>query len=115
MDVKIPIFPDGAAEESWHLLQALARRYDLELDDQMRAELGSRMPLLLTPGAAEALALKIYRDVHANGRPAGESLRDALADYQNPVPPEIMEAQIRLAVAEASDLEFVPEAFRRTA
>ncbi|MGV3530900.1 MAG: AAA family ATPase [Chthoniobacteraceae bacterium] len=112
VDVKIPIFPTSTAEESWHLLRALARRYDLELDESNHAELRPRMPLLLTPGAAEALALKIYRDVHANGRSVGDSLRGALETYQNPVPPEIMEAQIRLAVAEASDLEFVPTPFR---
>ena len=35
-----------------------------------------------------------------------------LTDYQPPVPRDVMEAQIRLAVKEASDWDFVPQAFR---
>ena len=35
-----------------------------------------------------------------------------LTDYQNPVPLETPEFQIRLAVTEASDLGFVPNIFR---
>jgi hypothetical protein len=41
-----------------------------------------------------------------------EVLRTCLTDYQNPVPLETLEFQIRLAVSEASDLEFVPPDFR---
>jgi hypothetical protein len=40
-------------------------------------------------------------------------LRACLQDYQNPVPREILDFQIRLAVQEASDLEFVPAALRQ--
>ena len=39
-------------------------------------------------------------------------LTGCLADYQNPVPWETLEFEIRIAVAEASDLEFVPPNFR---
>lgn len=70
------------------------------------------MPTLLTPGAAEALAVKIYRLVRTAGRSPAEAVRESLRDYQNPVPLDILEMQIRLASREASDLDFVPGCFR---
>jgi hypothetical protein len=56
--------------------------------------------------------VKIYRLVRTSGSSPIDAVRACLTDYQNPVPPETMEAQIRLAVREASDLEFVPIGFR---
>jgi len=41
------------------------------------------------------------------------ALKESLVDYQNPVPREVMEFQIGLAVKEASDLEFVPVPLRK--
>jgi len=41
-----------------------------------------------------------------------DALRSCLTDYQNPVSLETLEFQIRLAIAETSDLEFVPPRFR---
>jgi hypothetical protein len=64
------------------------------------------------PGAAETLAVKIYRLVRTSKSSPLDVLRTCLTDYQNPVPLETLEVQIRLAVAEASDLEFVPSGFR---
>ncbi|MFT4550239.1 MAG: hypothetical protein ACI9MB_004216 [Verrucomicrobiales bacterium] len=70
------------------------------------------MPELVTPGAAESLAIKVYRLMKTRGLEPVPALRDCLDEYQNPVPAEIMQAQIRMAVEEASDLSFVPEIFR---
>jgi hypothetical protein len=70
------------------------------------------MPTLLTPGAAEALAVKIYRQVRTTGQSLAEAIRESLCDYQNPVPLDALEAQIRLAARETSDLDFVPLCFR---
>jgi hypothetical protein len=39
----------------------------------------------------------------------------ALAGWQPPVPPAVMEFQMRLAIREASDLAFVPPEFRHLA
>ena len=39
-----------------------------------------------------------------------EALRECLEDYQNPIAAHVLESQIKLAIAEASDLDFVPEA-----
>ncbi len=112
VDVKIPIFPTSTPDESWTLLKTMSGRYGLKLDDLDPGALEITMPILMTPGAVEALVLKIYRAVQTKSLPVQEVLRATLAAYQNPVSLEIMEAQIRIAVAEATDLEFVPEVFR---
>jgi SpoVK/Ycf46/Vps4 family AAA+-type ATPase len=112
VDVKIPIFPTSTTAESCALLRALCKRQGLELTDADRAALEPLMPTLLTPGAAEALAVKVYRLVKVAGKSPVEAVRQCLDGYQNPVAAEVMDFQIGLAVKEASDLEFVPEIFR---
>ena len=62
--------------------------------------------------APETLAVKIYRLVRTSKSRPLDVLRTCLTDYQNPVPPETLEFQIRLAVSEADDLEFLPSALR---
>ena len=71
-----------------------------------------KIPTLLTPGAAETLSIKVYRHVKTENLSPTDALKEVLADYQNPVPRDVMEFQIGLAVREASDLDFVPPAFR---
>jgi hypothetical protein len=46
------------------------------------------------------------------GISAMEALERCLAQYQSPVAPGILEAQIKLAIREASDMEFVPPKIR---
>ncbi len=112
VDVKLPIFPTATASESWTLIRALAKRRGLVLPETAPAELAPRLPLWLTPGAAEALATKAYRTSKVESKDALAALADCLADWQPPVPRPVMEAQIRLAAAEATDRDFIPEAFR---
>ncbi len=112
VDVKIPIFPTSTPAESYGLLRALCKRQQVELTDEDRAVLEPLMPTLLTPGAAEALAVKIYRLVRVEQKAPADAVRDCLVGYQNPVAPEVMDFQIGLAVKEASDLDFVPPLFR---
>jgi hypothetical protein len=38
-----------------------------------------------------------------------------LEDYQNPLPQDVLDRQMRLAVREATDLSFVPESLRHLA
>ena len=64
---------------------------------------------MLTPGSAEALAAKVYRDVHANGLTVAKTLQHYLENYHPPVPLETIEAQVKLAVNEATDMELVPD------
>jgi hypothetical protein len=66
----------------------------------------------MTAGSAEALAVKIYRQVRTSNASLDQVLRDCLREYQNPVPPDVMRFQIAIAAGEATDLEFVPAMFR---
>lgn len=113
VDVKIPLFPTSTPDEGYALIRSLAKRRNLELPAALTATLRERIPDLLTPGAAEAIAVKAYRATRTSARAGADALADALADYQAPVSPRILEIQIALAVAEATDLGFVPERFRK--
>jgi len=44
---------------------------------------------------------------------AVDALRGALANYRTPVPFDIMQKQIQLAIKESSDLDFVPAYFAK--
>jgi hypothetical protein len=110
--VKIPLFPTSTPEESLALVRALCARKGMAIDDAAAASLKHSAPPLMTPGAAETLAVKVYRLSKTRGLDAKAALEACLADYQNPVPREVLEFQIGLAVREASDIAFVPAAFR---
>jgi ATPase family associated with various cellular activities (AAA) len=115
VDVKIPLFPTSTKREGFDLLRMLLKKrgIDVPADSFMGLELF--VPLLVTPGAAEALAVKIYRLVRTSRMKLDDVMLSSLREYQNPVPSDVMQFQIRLAVAEASDLEFVPALFRPAA
>jgi SpoVK/Ycf46/Vps4 family AAA+-type ATPase len=112
VDVKVPLLPTATPEESARLIATLAKRYGLTLTDADLAELTPRMPTLVTPGAAEALVVKAYRHSRTQNTSAAEALKACLADYQNPVPADVLEFQMRIAIREATDLAFVPPQFR---
>jgi len=112
VDVKIPLFPTTNAREGFDLLRMLCRKRGLQVDDSWFAKLESIIPPLLTPGAAEALAAKVYREVRTDSSPVESILALCLSDYQNPIAPDVMAFQIQLAVKEATDLDFVPPVFR---
>ncbi len=113
VDVKVPILPTATPEEGAALLSALLRRMELDVPPADLVPLGP--PPLLTPGAAEALAVKAYRLVRTSALAPLEAVRRCLDGYQGPVPPDVMEFQMRLAVREATDLAFVAPAFRHLA
>ena len=113
VDVKIPLLPTATVEESGALLRALLKRFDIVLD--AAAMSGMPLPLLLTPGAAEALAVKVYRLSRTGPMPPIEALARCLEGYQPPVPRDVLEFQMRIAVREATDLKFVPESLRHYA
>jgi hypothetical protein len=112
IDVKIPLFPTSTSKESFNLIRMLCKKRGIIFEETDFAGVEELVPLLLTPGAAETLAVKIYRLARTSGCSPLEGLRGSLTDYKNPVPPETLEFQIRLAVTETSDLEFVPQDFR---
>ena len=115
IDLKIPILPTTTHAESAGLIGALARRYDLALSPEELQELQPRLPLMLTPGAAEALVVKAYRVARTEDVSGSAALSRSLEAYQNPVPEDILEKQMRMAVREATDLSFVPEGLRHLA
>jgi SpoVK/Ycf46/Vps4 family AAA+-type ATPase len=115
IDLKIPILPTTTHAESGGLIVALARRYELALSPEDLQELQPRLPLMLTPGAAEALVVKAYRVARTEAVAGGAALSRSLEAYQNPVPEDILEKQMRMAVREATDLSFVPEGLRHLA
>ena len=112
VDVKIPIFPTTSPEEGFHLVRALCKKNRVPLEKECFDTLKLLIPELITPGAAESLAIKVYRLMKTQELSAEEALRECLEDYQSPISEDIMEFQIGLAVKEASDLSFVPEEFR---
>jgi hypothetical protein len=115
VDVKVPLLPTSTPPESAQLIGLLAKRYGLELTAADLARLEARMPTLLTPGAAEALVVKAYRHARTQNVPGGAALEASLVGYQNPVPADVLDFQMRIAIREATDLNFVPPAFRKLA
>ena len=112
VDVKIPIFPASTRADGFELLRALCKRNGVPIDENDFGSIEKLVPDWLTPGAAETLAVRTLRRVLTEKVHSGEALRRNLIDYKPPVARDVMEAQIRLAVNEASEWEFVPPAFR---
>lgn len=113
VDVKIPLLPSTTVEESAALLKALLKRFDLQLELAELVKLD--LPLLLTPGAAEALAVKVYRQVRTSKLSALAALTQCLQGYQPPVAEQVLRQQMILAIREATDVAFVPESLRHLA
>jgi hypothetical protein len=108
VDLKVPIFPTSSPDEGYQLLRSLAKRYTLDLAPTYE----KAVPDLLTPGAAETIIVKAYRVMQTAHISAMEALDRCLEQYQSPVASDILEAQIKLAIREASDMEFVPSKIR---
>jgi hypothetical protein len=115
VDVKVPLLPTSTPEESAALVGALAKRYGMQIDAAALKTLTPRMPTLLTPGAAEALVVKAYRHSRTENLSATAAFDACLTDYQNPVPADVLEFQMRIAIRETTDLAFVPAAFHKYA
>jgi hypothetical protein len=112
IDVKVPIFPTANAEEGMQLIYALCKRRGVALPEEEREQIEPMVPPLLTPGAAEAIAVKVYRTTRTEHVSPLEALRQTLDSYQNPVPADVLDFQITLAARESSDVDFIPEVFR---
>lgn len=110
VDVKIPLLPTTTVEESAALLRAMLKRFDIALDSAALERL--ELPLLLTPGAAEALAVKVYRQVRTASLEPLAALEQCLRGYQPPVSPQVLRQQMVIAIREATDVAFVPAALR---
>ena len=91
----------------------LCGKRGLAIPESLFPSLESRIPTLLTPGAAEAFAVKLYRQVRTGSGTLEAVLTENLDEYQSPISPEVMAFQIQIAASEATALEFVPPIFRR--
>jgi len=111
VDVKIPLLPTATAEESFELIRFLCRLRGVEIGAENFAELAPAVPVLLTPGAAETIAVKTYRLMRTKAIEPAAALAECLTQYRPPVAIETIEFQMQLAIAEASDPSFVPAAF----
>lgn len=109
IDVKVPIFPTATPEEGMVLLGALCKRRGIPLDDAAKSSLLPLVPNWLTPGAAEALAVKAYRLTRTGTPTSADALRACLQGYRPPVDPAIIRAQMQLAAEEATDADFIPK------
>lgn len=112
VDVKVPLLPTSTPAESALLIGALAKRYGLQIAAEDLKKLEPKMPTLLTPGAAEALVVKAYRHARTENTSPALALGSCLEGYQNPVPADVLDFQMRIAIREATDIGFVPPAFR---
>ncbi|HRJ49547.1 MAG: ATP-binding protein [Phycisphaeraceae bacterium] len=113
IDVKIPLLPTTTPQESFNLIRGLCSRRGVVIDKALLESLMPLLPRLVTPGAAEAIAVNVYRATRTTpGMSPVEALRSVLDDYRPPVPLDVMRAQIELAVRESSDAGFIPEEFR---
>ena len=113
VDIKIPLFPTGTAREGFALVQALASRHEIDLPDSHFEVFKGLIPDMMTPGEVEALVTELKREMVVTKRAAAELLEERLRNYSNPVPLEIIHEQIRLAVAECSRGDFIPDRFKR--
>ena len=113
IDTKIPILPTSSREDSMGLLRILLKRNELQLSDEEEKELIPLAPPMLTPGSAEAISAKVFRDVHSGNLEVAPVLRKFLENYHPPIPMHLIEQQIRLAVNEATDMELIPEFYHK--
>ncbi len=57
--------------------------------------------------------MKIYRLTRADQLSPEAAFLRCLESYQPPVSPDTIEFQMRLAMAESTDISFIPEPFRK--
>jgi hypothetical protein len=112
VDVKVPLFPTTTPEDGFALLRALCRKRGLQVPKEAFEHLREAVPDLLTPGAAEALAVKCYRLARLQQLDPSAALRAALTDYVPPVPHEILHYQMKIAADESTEASFVPKRIR---
>lgn len=112
IDVKIPLFPTVSSDESWQLIRALARGRKLELPEELPPDLAGKVPDLMTPGEVDSLLTQIQREAAATQNTAVSALTRRFRHYLRPVSLAVLWEQTRLAVAECTDADFIPERFR---
>ena len=109
VDVKIPLFPSLNPKEGFSLIRALCKRRKLVIPKDAFKELENLIPVLLTPGAAEAISVQTFRVHKTTDMDALQSLKACLSDYRPPVPMDTLKFQMRIAAQEATDASLIPK------
>jgi hypothetical protein len=128
MDLKIPLLPCENADVAFSLLVELGKKRglnfgppDVELSqfqekEKIMAEdkyILAAMPPYVTPASAMVIVEDVARKKLDKAKGSDrELLRLALRDHQPLIPRLVMQEQCRLAVREASDMDFVPMEFQ---
>jgi hypothetical protein len=110
--VKIPLLPAANPAQTYDLIRFACQLRALPLPPACPDELAGKLPRLLTPGAAENIAVRTFRFVKTASLPTEEALSQVLDGYQPAVPEAVLQQQIEIAIAESSDPSFVPAEFR---
>ncbi len=109
VDVKIPLFPSLNPKEGFSLIRALCKRRKLVISKDAYEDLKDLIPILLTPGAAEAISVQTFRIHKTTDLDAQGSLKACLSDYRPPVPMDTLKFQMRIAAQEATDASLIPK------
>ena len=112
IDVKVPLFPTATREESWQLIRGVGKARAIELPENPPDVWATHVPDLMTPGEVDALLTQIQREAIARKTSPLEALGRRFTHYIRPVDEAVLWEQTRLAVAECSDADFIPERFR---
>ena len=116
VDVKVPLLPTTTPAESAQLVGALAKRYGLALDAAALEELEPRLPTAAHAGRRRgARGEGLSPRAHAERSRRRRRSRRASRATRTRCRPTCSRLQMRLAVREATDLAFVPPAFRKLA
>ena len=114
VDVKIPLFPTCSPEESFRLIRGLCRSRGVMIEESAFPQLKDQLPLLLTPGAAEALASRVNRLARTQNLSAVAALQQYLRSITGRRCRRRRSWRIRSSWRRrrtSSDVAFVPEFF----
>ncbi len=115
IDLKVPILPTTTREESAALVAALAHRYELEISTAEMKQIEPYIPLLLTPGAAEALVVKAYRVARTEQANGAVALQRVHRELSEPCAAGRAQQADASGCARSDGSLFVPEALRHLA
>ncbi|MDP0490069.1 MAG: AAA family ATPase [Verrucomicrobiota bacterium JB023] len=107
IDVKIPLFPTTTPDEGFALIRALCAARGVPIAKEEYEDLKSWIPDLLTPGAAEAIAVKVFRRVKSQNERPEIALKKSLDGYLPPVSYKIIRQQMKIAADESTEPGFI--------
>lgn len=108
IDVKIPIFPTSTQQESWSLITKIANKNGMNVNGDILID----TPEMLTPGAADALVMTAYREYKIKNISGYEAIKNVMKNWKQPVNEDIIKQQIKIAIDETTNNDFIPERFK---